>query len=100
MGCENVKLYFRGPLVGAGEDRVSRMDRIDEARKGIGRQKSIAFALLAAAVFTAIALDRFGASLSDRLTNLLPLVPAVPGLIFWILSRRAQARLRETESED
>lgn len=76
------------------------METIDEVRRAIGRQKSTAFALIAAAVFSAVGLDRFGTMLPEWLRAAVPLILAAPGLILWFSSRRAQAKLGEREEQE
>jgi len=76
------------------------METIDEARRAIGRQKTTAFALIAAAAFSAVGLDRFGTMLPEWLKTSVPLALAVPGLILWFLSRRAQKKLRDMEEKE
>lgn len=76
------------------------METIEEARRAIGRQKSTAFALIAAAVFSAVGLDRFGTMLPEWFRTSIPMALAAPGLILWFSSRRAQAKLREREERE
>ncbi len=76
------------------------METIEEVRRTIGRQKMTAFVLIAAAVFSAVGLKRFGTMLPEWLAASVPLALAIPGLILWFSSRRAQTKLREREERD